>query len=533
MLVLMDGSPYTRVRMLFVAGVAVVCLAVWFAAYSQRAALTRTADALRANTEMLVAMLDQETGLRGYKLSGRDDFLAPYTQGRLDFERGLDEARALAGDDRALVRAIDAQAAVARTWQDSAEAASRTGRQVVMAQILGRKATMDAFRRANTRASRLLDQRRERHLREAALVPIVLIAVLSGLLGGLGLLMVSRRVREQERLRAERRRREDEVAEFTDMLVMTRGEDEANDLLRRHIERSLPGTRAMLLRANASENRLEAATEAAPDVAAALDGAEPGACLAVRFGRVHAPGRDSPPLVACAVCGAEAGRSACVPSLVGGHVIGSVLVRGEEPLGEDEVHRVREAVTQASPVVDNLRNLARAERRAATDALTGLPNARALDDTLRRMIAQAGRTLTPLTAIMLDLDRFKALNDDYGHDLANDVLATVGAVLQGESRASDFAARFGGEEFTLLLPDTDKEGARVVAEKLLAALREISVPGVDRTITASAGVATYPGDAAAPEHLLRVADRALYAAKQAGRDRVVLAASKPEPAPAA
>jgi diguanylate cyclase (GGDEF)-like protein len=227
----------------------------------------------------------------------------------------------------------------------------------------------------------------------------------------------------------------------------------------------------------------------------------------------------------CELCGMEETRAACVPSLVGGHVIGSVLVRGEEPVGEEDIAGIRDAVAQAAPVIDNLRNLARAERRAATDALTGLPNARSLQDTLKRMVAQAGRGGAPLTALMLDLDRFKALNDDFGHDLANDVLAAVGAVLQAEVRASDFAARFGGEEFTILLPDTDREGGVVVAEKVAGALRTLSVPGLDRRITASIGVATFPTDAATGDHLLRVADRALYAAKRGGRDRVVAAES--------
>jgi diguanylate cyclase (GGDEF)-like protein len=204
-------------------------------------------------------------------------------------------------------------------------------------------------------------------------------------------------------------------------------------------------------------------------------------------------------------------------------VIGSVLVRAEQAFNDHDIGAVRDAVAQAAPVVDNLRNLARAERRAATDGLTGLPNARALHDTLKRMVAHAARSGAPLAALMIDLDHFKALNDDYGHDLANDALAAVGAILRGEVRASDFAARFGGEEFTILLPDTDRDGAAVVAEKVLRALRALTIPGVERKITASIGVAAFPADAATGDHLLRVADRALYAAKRGGRDRVVMA----------
>ena len=92
----------------------------------------------------------------------------------------------------------------------------------------------------------------------------------------------------------------------------------------------------------------------------------------------------------------------------------------------------------------NLRNLAIAEARAATDALTGLPNQRACQDTLKRMLAHASRTMSPLSAVLLDLDHFKLINDRHGHNSGDDVLAAVGEVLAGCVRTSDFAGRYGG-----------------------------------------------------------------------------------------
>jgi diguanylate cyclase (GGDEF)-like protein len=171
-------------------------------------------------------------------------------------------------------------------------------------------------------------------------------------------------------------------------------------------------------------------------------------------------------------------------------------------------------------VLGNLRNLALAETRAATDSLTGLANARASHDTLKRMVAQAFRTETPLTAILLDLDHFKQINDRFGHARGDDVLAAVGALLDSTKRESDFIGRLGGEEFLLLLPDTGGSDNLVVAEKIRDAVSAIAVPGVDTLITASLGLAVYPDDAADPETLLRHADRALYTAKANGRNRV-------------
>ena len=189
----------------------------------------------------------------------------------------------------------------------------------------------------------------------------------------------------------------------------------------------------------------------------------------------------------------------------------------------DDLRRINDSVGQATPTLANLRNLALAEARAATDALTGLPNRRAVQDTLKRMIAQSGRTLAPMAALVLDLDQFKAINDTYGHDRGDAVLCAVSDVLRRALRTSDFVGRNGGEEFIALLPDTDAEGALEAAEKLRAAVARVSLPGIDRPVTTSIGAAVFPHTAADAQSLLRLADRALYAAKAHGRNRVELA----------
>jgi diguanylate cyclase (GGDEF)-like protein len=209
---------------------------------------------------------------------------------------------------------------------------------------------------------------------------------------------------------------------------------------------------------------------------------------------------------------------------VGGQVVGSLLVRHPQPLEDMERERLSDSVAQAAPTLANLRTLALAEVRAATDALTGLPNARTLHDTLRRMLAHAGRRLEPLALVLLDLDHFKRVNDTFGHEGGDAVLAAVGDVLRSKLRGSDFAARYGGEEFVVLLPATDRAGGVAVANNLRELLTELRVPGVDVPITGSFGVAAYPEDALDASALLRVADQALYAAKDAGRNCVQAAA---------
>jgi diguanylate cyclase (GGDEF)-like protein len=153
-----------------------------------------------------------------------------------------------------------------------------------------------------------------------------------------------------------------------------------------------------------------------------------------------------------------------------------------------------------------------------------MANARAVQDTLKRMVAQAMRTGDPLTAVMVDLDHFKALNDVHGHERGNEALAAVGQTLTSGVRTSDFAGRYGGEEFILLLPNTDRAGGAVLAEKLRRDIAGIVLPELDRAITASLGVATLPDDGLDAATLVRATDRALYQAKADGRDRVVAAA---------
>jgi diguanylate cyclase (GGDEF)-like protein len=314
--------------------------------------------------------------------------------------------------------------------------------------------------------------------------------------------------------------------EFADTMMIASDEDEAHLLLQRYLERILgPRTIAVVLNSNNSADRLEAVVPL-PDgspLAQTLRGAEPRSCLAVRSGRTHREGGGRLALLSCPVCAPCPGASSCVPLVVGGKVIGSVLLSRPTPYDDGDEQRIRESVSQAAPVLANLRNLAIAEFRAATDGLTGLPNKRAVTDTLKRMFAQAATERSPLALLMLDLDHFKKVNDQRGHAVGDQVLANVGAVMRSSMRSRDFAGRNGGEEFAILLPDTEIPVALRIAERVRAAIAEMSLPGTDVAVTVSIGVAGYPEHASTPDRLARLADAALYLAKRQGRNRVELA----------
>jgi diguanylate cyclase (GGDEF)-like protein len=342
------------------------------------------------------------------------------------------------------------------------------------------------------------------------------------LLAGLGYLGNQRIRREIEPVK--------DQAEFADTLQLTETEDGAHRLLQRRLLRVVPDGVVSILNRNNSANRLEPMTDvsADPGLAERLEAAEPRSCIAIRSARVHQEDPRDPGLITCDLCSPCPAFSTCTPLTVGGEVIGSVLVSSPHRTEQRQRRLVRASVSQAAPVLANLRNLAIAQLRAATDSLTGLPNKRSVADNLKRMFAQASRTASPMAVVLLDLDHFKVINDRFGHPVGDQALAGVGDAMRSTLRDGDFAGRNGGEEFAVVLPDTDAAGAAAVAEKLRKAIAGIAVPGLDFELTASLGVAAYPEHALSPERLERLADAALYVAKRSGRNRVEIATGRPE-----
>ncbi len=163
-----------------------------------------------------------------------------------------------------------------------------------------------------------------------------------------------------------------------------------------------------------------------------------------------------------------------------------------------------------------------AEQQALTDVLTGLPNRRHSLIVLEGAFAAAERGVH-LCVALFDLDRFKRFNDDYGHEVGDEVLKTFAGVLKACTRRMNLSARFGGEEFISVLTDADSEGALVFAERVRQDLKAVELPW--GPITVSCGVAAYEKGMGTADFLVAAADRAMYAAKEGGRDRVVLASS--------
>ena len=187
--------------------------------------------------------------------------------------------------------------------------------------------------------------------------------------------------------------------------------------------------------------------------------------------------------------------------------------------GEDEVSFLRSVAGLLGSNLSRIEAEQALKSRATTDGLTGLHNSRHLREAVPAVGEEAARAGSWLSLIMLDIDRFKAYNDAFGHPGGDDVLCQVGAILTRESRSGDLVARYGGEEFAVVLPGADAEEARGIAERIRLAIA--SHPWTARAVTASLGVATGGPGGLGGLDLLAEADEALYVAKRTGRDRVV------------
>lgn len=207
-------------------------------------------------------------------------------------------------------------------------------------------------------------------------------------------------------------------------------------------------------------------------------------------------------------------------------------LRGESPLTRADVEFAESVVRAAVGAIKRTQTIEstradkeRLEVLALTDPLTHTHNRRGLMQQLAVEIERAVRQSHALTVLMIDLDHFKLVNDTYGHLIGDEVLRTVAAVLQREARAADLVARFGGEEFVVLLPETAREGAVALAERVRTRVAEQPLVGSPEyewlRITISIGVATYPSPrVTTPEDVIALADEALYRAKAEGRNRV-------------
>lgn len=339
-------------------------------------------------------------------------------------------------------------------------------------------------------------------------------------------LAIRSRQREQYRQTRDSREQIQELFAMTDMLQAAETYEDAGSVLMATARRLLPGYGAALYVFNNSRDRLDLARAwDMPEGFIAHEMLSPANCWALKRGKPHINAPHDATLC-CAHHGSNV-ASVELPMMACGQLHGLLIITHGEPDGAFdrlmEIRRLGRALSDSMSLA--LSNIALREKlrtQSLRDPLTGLYNRRYMEDALERFVSLGSRTGGSTAVIMLDLDNFKRLNDDYGHAKGDAVLRDVAAQIVGCLRPSDVVCRYGGEELVAILPDCSLDDAMDKAELLRNRIESLSVAH-ECPISASLGVACVPETATSATDILPIADAALYAAKKAGKNRVVCA----------
>jgi diguanylate cyclase (GGDEF)-like protein len=224
----------------------------------------------------------------------------------------------------------------------------------------------------------------------------------------------------------------------------------------------------------------------------------------------------------------ETASRMCLPLVSFGQTLGVLVLDSNDrsAFHSNDVQPLESVADICANAIQNAYYVDRVKQLAYLDGLTGIFNRRYFELRIAEEIERARRHETGMAVIMVDIDQFKRLNDEFGHLLGDEVLRQVSSILNQQLRKTDVVCRYGGEEFAILLSQTNPQHAAGVAEKLRRLVETWQFPGVPRPVTISAGAATYPDHGCTRDDLVKAADAGLYAAKQSGRNRVLLAPLK-------
>ncbi len=491
---------------------------------------------------MRVSLIDAETGVRGFVLTGKTEYLEPYQWGTTTFlatdpalvaeiDRFAAEQPAAGGDTApfthqvAILRAVWARAIEQANGLHMAEAAATLVDQQGKRHMDGVREILAAF----------MAQRYAYADATARTIAIeqdwVLALDLIGAIATVGALVfafgksIGDGIRREQAVaeNVEARRQVELLFVMTEMLQSALDRDDANEVLRTSALQLMPKLGGALYVFNNSRDRLDLSTTwhvggeiVRPDHIA------PSGCWALKRGKPH---RNAAATGALRCAHAATGRSTLeIPMAARGELYGLLELTAEDTSAEQilsEMQPIATALADAmSLALSSISLREKLRNQALRDPLTGLYNRRFMEEMLERMTHDAERRRAPLSAVMIDLDHFKKLNDQFGHATGDAVLRQVASVIIAKLRVTDVACRYGGEEIALLMPDCTLAQAAAKADQIREAIAAIAVDGEFPCVTCSAGTACIPETSSLGTDLLSAADAALYVAKQHGRDRV-------------
>lgn len=320
--------------------------------------------------------------------------------------------------------------------------------------------------------------------------------------------------------------------QMSEMLQVCQTTNEVHEVVARFAAQPFPGMSGGLFVFRTSKNHVETVAQWG-DLPVVNPVFPPEACWGLRHGRPHIVDarHDNPPCLHLE--GTPVVAALCVPLVSQSEMLGTLSLQiaprgteGEPPvINESHQRLATNLADQVALTLANLRLKEMLQRQAIRDPLTGLFNRRYMEESLELELQKATRNTSPLSVFMLDIDHFKDFNDTFGHPAGDALLVELGELLRHQIRGGDIACRYGGEEFTLILPDAPPSIACERAEQLRLAVKHMEVIHRDQrlaAVTISIGVAAFPEHGSSVDDLLQSADEALYRAKREGRDRVVM-----------
>jgi diguanylate cyclase (GGDEF)-like protein len=509
---------------------------------NNQADLNRARLANRELQTLRVALIDAETGVRGYVLTGKLGYLEPYQWGTTSY----------LATDPALIAEVDRFAA--EQPNAAGDAAPFTHQVGILRGVWSRAIEQVNNQHLAAAAETLVDLQGKTHMdvvREILGTFLVqryahadhtagiikgeqswlLTFDLLGAIATIGALVfaftqsIGDAARREQAVaeNVQARRQIELLFVMTEMLQSALDRDDANEVLRTSALQLMPKLGGALYVFNNSRDRLDLATTwQTGDEIARPDHIAPSGCWALKRGKPH---RNAAMAGALRCAHAVTARSSMeIPMAARGELYGLLELTAEGDDGEQlltDMQPIAGALADAmSLALSSISLREKLRNQALRDPLTGLYNRRFMEEMLERMTHDAERRRAPLSAVMIDLDHFKKLNDQFGHAMGDAVLRQVASVIVAKLRATDVACRYGGEEIALLMPDCSLAQAIAKANQIREAIAEISVDGQLPPVSCSAGAACIPETSSLASDLLSAADAALYVAKQHGRDRV-------------
>lgn len=317
------------------------------------------------------------------------------------------------------------------------------------------------------------------------------------------------------------------LGELNEWLQSSRSLEELFDMVAKFMTHILPDAEGSVYVYSNSRDVLDGS--ASWNGGSHKDHIHPDACWGLRRGRTYEFGATEVDFT-CEHAEPHDGRPYfCFPILAHGETVGLMHLRAQHDcvtkFGQNK-KLAQMCAEQISMAIANVRMRDQLHDQSVRDPLTGLFNRRHMTDRLRKLISRSQATGDPVSLIAVDVDHFKKFNDNHGHDAGDMVLRAVGSVLEQSCDGDEIACRMGGEEFTLILPDSSPSEVKARAEKLRKSVEDIAVRYGEKTlprITISLGLAHYPTHGTMPQDLMRAADDALYDAKAKGRNQVCIA----------